>query len=105
MNVSFNTAASGMRTAVTRHAVTAHDVANVNTPGFEERTVEQAETRPRGVRVAGINRRPNLEPARSNTSLVEETKEQILNKNTFGANARVFKAQDEMTQNVIDLLA
>lgn len=104
MNVSMHHAASGLKATQTRHDVTAHDVSNVNTPGFEERRVTQAETAGGGTRVASIDRRPNSRPEQSNTDLTEETKEQIVNKNLYGANGRVFKVQDQMTSELIDLV-
>ncbi|MBD3321558.1 MAG: hypothetical protein GF350_10740 [Chitinivibrionales bacterium] len=100
-----NIAASGsaMKISITRHDITAHDVANINTPGFEERTAHQAEISDEGVRISHISRKANQSPGGSNTSLVEESKEQIQNKNTFSANAKVIKAKDRMIGELMDL--
>ena len=87
MNVSMASSVSGIRVHVTRHDVTAHDVANINTPGFEQRDVSQAETRTPGVRIAGIRPEPNFHADRSNTDLAVETGEQIVNKHAVAANA------------------
>ena len=99
MNIS---PVSGMQAAQTRHDITAHDVANINTDGYEERTAHQTDTATGGTRISHISRRPNQPDAPSNTDLVEETKEQIINKNLFAANAKVLKTQDEMLGQVID---
>jgi flagellar basal-body rod protein FlgC len=96
---------SGIRTAVRRHDVTAHDVANVNTPGFEERRPHQADMLPEGVRIAHISRTPNSDPRLSNTDLATEAGEQIRNKHTTAANARAVRVKDRMVGEIIDLLA
>jgi len=103
--VSFTAPVSGVRTAITRHDITAHDVANINTPGFEERVPHQTDMMPEGTRIAAIARTPNYTPQLSNTDLVEETKEQIVNKGSLSANLKVLKTKDQMLGEVIDLIA
>ena len=94
---------SGMRVAVRRHDITAHDVANVNTGGYEERTAHQAETLPAGARITHITRTPNPDPSRSNTDLAKETGEQIVNRHSFSANVKAARTKDDMLGEVIDL--
>ncbi|MBD3345606.1 MAG: flagellar basal body rod protein [Chitinivibrionales bacterium] len=101
MNVS--SSLSGIQTSITRHDITAHDVANVNTPGFKQRTAHQAETSPRGVRISRITHTPDSSAASSNTSLIEESKEQIQNKNTLSANTSVLKVKDRMIGELLDI--
>jgi flagellar hook protein FlgE len=105
MDLSFNTSISGIRTALTRNEVSANNVANVNTPGFGQSSVYQAETPPGGVRVASIARTPNPDPAISGTDLAKETGEQIQNKNTLSANLKVLKVKDAMLGELIDMIA
>lgn len=102
MNISAPT--SGIQTSITRHDITAHDIANINTPGFEERTPHQVELNPQGVRIGSVTRTPNRSSDTSNTDLVEESKEQIQNKHTLTANTKVLKAKDQMLGEVIDLV-
>ena len=95
---------SGMQAAQTRHDITAHDIANINTDGYEDRTPRQTDLETGGTRIAGVTRRPNTPNAPSNTDLVEETKEQIVNKTMFAANAKVLKTENEMLGQIIDLV-
>jgi len=103
MDMSFNSSISGIKAAIKRQDITAHDVANINTPGFEERIPHQVETKPDGTKISHISRRPNPQKDMSNTSLAEETKEQIQNKRTLQANAKVLKVKDDMLGEIIDL--
>lgn len=103
MAISFSSFISGIKAAITRHDITAHDVANINTPGYEERVPHQAETKPEGTEITHISRTPNPNKETSNTDLAEETKEQIQNKHTLAANTKVIKAKDQMLGEVIDL--
>ncbi len=104
MDISFNSSVSGMKAAIKRHDITAHDVANVNTPGFEERIPHQVETRPDGTEISHVSRRPNPQKDRSNTSLAEESTEQIQNKRSLQANAKALKTKDAMPGEIIDLV-
>jgi flagellar basal-body rod protein FlgC len=105
MDVSFSSSISGIRTAITRQDITAHDVANVNTRGFEQRTALQTDVQPEGVRLSAITRTPNSPGAPSNTDLAEEATEQIVNKGSLSANIQVLKAKDKMVGELLDLLA
>ena len=103
MEASLSSSVSGMRVSITRHDVTAHDVANVNTPGYEERRVNQAAQTPSGVAITSITSTPNSPSAESNTDLVEETKEQIVNKHANSANAKALKVKDRMLGELLDI--
>jgi len=105
MDVSFNTALSGMQTVIKRQEVAANNIANVNTPGFEEYSVGQAEIRPGGVRIASLARAPNPDMDRSNTDLAKQAVAMINNKNELAANARVIKTQDKMLGALLDIIA
>jgi flagellar hook protein FlgE len=105
MDVSFAAPISGMRTSLTRQDVTANNVANVNTPGFEERTVHQADMVPQGVRVSGITRTPNDSVELSNTDLAKQSVDQMVNRDTLTANTKVIKAKDRMIGTLLDMMA
>jgi flagellar hook protein FlgE len=103
--VSFTAPISGAQAAITRHDITAQNVANINTPGFEAYVPHQTDMMPEGTRIASVTRTPNYTPQTSNTDLVEETKEQIVNKGSLSANLKVLKTKDQMLGEVIDLIA
>ena len=101
----FNTSVSGVQAASIRQAVSAHDVANVNTPGFRQYNAYQTDMSPSGTRISHITRTPNPNADISGTDLVEEVKEQKLSKNDFSANLKAIKVQDEMTEDLLDIFA
>ena len=105
METSFNASISGIKTSFTRQDITANDVANINTPGYEQSTPVQSELKTGGTEISSIIKTPNPSKEMSNTDLAEETVEQIRNKNTLSANVKVMKVQDEMLKNTIDLIA
>jgi len=104
MDLSLGASVSGMQASSTRHDITAHDVANINTPGYEEYRPIQTDVKPAGTRIAAITRTPNPDPTVSGTDLATETVEQIQNKNTFTANAQMIKAKDKMLGTLLDLI-
>ncbi len=105
MRISFSPSLSGIKSTITRQDISAHDIANINTKGFEESTAHQTEAKPRGTRISHITKTPNRSGEMSNTDLAKESVEQIRNKQNLKANVRVAKTQDEMLGDVIDLLA
>jgi flagellar hook protein FlgE len=105
MSLSFDPSISALKAAATRHAVSAHDIANVNTPGFRQTNVYQTDMMPSGTRISHLERTPAPSPDLSGTDLTEEVKEQKISKNDFQANLRVVNVRDEMTQDLLDLFA
>jgi flagellar basal body rod protein FlgG len=105
MNISTSAAVSGVQTSLLRQYVAANDIANINTPGYEEATVQQTGRQPAGTGVAAITKRTNDSVTLSNTDPAAEMVELDTNRNTLGANLAVLKAQDKMTGELIDLLA
>jgi flagellar basal body rod protein FlgC len=105
MDITLNTATSGMRAAMTRQDVTAHNIANAVTPGFEQMNAHQTETAPAGTRVSSITRTPNPNPGMSGTDLARQMVDLKINNNDFTANTKVFKMKDKMVGEVIDLIA
>ena len=104
MDISFSSSVSGMKASIKRHNISAHDIANINTSGYEEQVPHQVEKNPDGTEISHISRTPNPDKETSNTSLAVEATEQIQNKKTLSANAKVIKAKDKMLGEVIDLL-
>jgi flagellar hook protein FlgE len=105
MNIALNTATQGMQVPLVRQDVTANNIANVNTPGFEQATPRQTDVAPAGVRISNIVRTPNPNPTVSGTDLAEQMTNMMVDKTTFTANAKVLKIQDKMIGEVIDLIA
>ena len=105
MNISSAASVSGVQTALFRQDISANDMANVNTPGYEQVTPLQTDRVPAGTGISGLVRTPNDSVELSNTDLATEAVEQKTNKATLSANLEVLRAQDRMTGEVIDLLA
>jgi flagellar basal body rod protein FlgG len=105
MNISSNAALSGVQTALYRHDVSANDIANMNTPGYEQVTPQQTETLPAGTGISNLARTPNDSVELSNTDLATEMVEQKTNGASLSANIAVLKAQDKMTGELLDLFA
>ena len=105
MNISGSAALSGSQASLLRQDVSAHDIANINTPGFQQVTPHQVEILPAGTRVSHFARTPNDSVTLSNTDLATEMVEQKVNSTTLSANLATIKAQDKMTGEIIDLLA
>lgn len=105
MRISLNTAISGVKAALTRQEVSANNVANMNTPGFEQKNAIQTDMKPQGTRIAAVTRTPNPDRATSNTDLAKEAVEIRQNKIEVEADARVIKVQDRMIKDTIDLFA
>jgi flagellar hook protein FlgE len=107
MTVSSSLAAlSGLMATNTKHNVTAHNVANINTDEFQAQRANQVENSPtQGTSISDIQR---IEPKNlngSNTDLAKESVNQLENISTYKANVTTIKTQDGMDREVIDLLA
>ena len=105
MDISFGASISGVNAAFTRQAVSANDIANVDTPGYRQVNVVQTDVQPAGTRIAALVRTPNPNPAVSGTDLAEEMKEQKVSTYDEQANLRVIKMKDKMVKETLDLLA
>ena len=103
--VEFGSSISGMRLYETRQAVSAHDISNVNTKGFEESDVIQSDKGSlKGVNVADIRKVPNSNPELSNTDLAKEMPEQMVNITGYKANASAIKTQDQMLGSLMEIV-
>jgi flagellar hook protein FlgE len=104
---ALNTAVSGLHTATIRTDVSAHDVANINTKGFAERSIVQSENQnSSGSHVSQIRKTPNNNPlGTSNTDLATETVERITGSYDFKAQLSTIKTADTMLGELLDLKA
>ena len=108
-------AASGMLNAQRRLEIGAHNVANIDTPGFQAARALSVELPGGGVATRsdtpGAPERvefPSM-PAfpgglpRSNVNLATEQVNSILNREAFRANVNALRAQDEIIGELLDL--
>ncbi|GBU26139.1 hypothetical protein R83H12_02831 [Fibrobacteria bacterium R8-3-H12] len=94
---------SAMQASSLRIDISAHDVANVNTPGFSQSRPVQTSLNP-GTEISAIQKIKPATPEFSATDLAEEAVEQIKSEKDFAANAAVIKTQDKMYGEAIDLV-
>ena len=101
--------ASAIRAVNTRQAVTANNVANLDTPAFQAQRAELVEQPGGGVRVGQIS--PDETPGapgpdgnpRSNVNLAGEATSQITDTNLLRANANAFRAQAQLQDALLRL--
>jgi len=94
---------SALSASSLRMDISAHDVANVNTPGFSQSRPIQTSLNP-GTEISAIQKIKPPTPEFSATDLAEEAVEQIKSEKDFKANAAVIKTQDKMYKEAIDLV-
>ncbi|GAA6142597.1 flagellar basal body protein [Hydrogenophaga sp. 5NK40-0174] len=95
---------SGMQAAQTRLNVTAHNVANVQTEGFQRQRVEQTANAETGGVTARVTQ-PESATGQNVDALVEDMVEQKMAKNTYLANLQTVKTEQEMMGNLLDIQA
>lgn len=83
-----------------RLAVTANNIANMNTEGFRPSTVVQEENKTGGVRVSAIK-----EQGSDEVDLSREAVELIITETSFRANIKVLQADEEMIKTLLDIKA
>lgn len=91
---------SGLQAAQTRLQASAHNVANLQTEGFQRQEVRQQARADGGGVDAGTVRSP-----RAGAALEADVVEQLAAKNAFVASAAVFRAADRMAGTLLDLRA
>jgi flagellar hook protein FlgE len=108
-------ALSGLTAFSTQVAVTAHNVANVNTDGFKKSRTELIAVESGGVRAETqkietvgptILNNTGYGPAQlelSNVDLAEEAVNQIIGQRGFEANIQALKTADEMLGRILDI--
>jgi flagellar hook protein FlgE len=94
-----------MQVSLTQQNVTANNIANVQTRGYSQLNAQQASVQPMGVRVTAITPTVNPNPNVSGTDLAQQMANLASNKGDLAANAKVFKVQNQMLGDVIDLIA
>jgi len=94
---------SAMQASSLRLDISAHDVANINTPGFSQSRPVQSSLKP-GTQISAIQKIAPPSPEFSATDLAEERVEQIKSEKDFAANAAVIKTQDKMLGEVVNLV-
>jgi flagellar basal-body rod protein FlgC len=113
MPLSINSGISALNALGTRQAVTANNVANLDTPKFKRATtvLEEGESGSLSVKVQQVNspgvmiNQPDgsLEEL-SNVDLGKELSDMIPTRHGYEANIKALETQDEMEDSVIDLL-
>lgn len=103
MNSAVSIALSGMNVATARLNVSAHNIANAQTPEFKRQQVLQA-TSPEGGVSATLNASANAEAVPMG-SLAEDLVQQMQAAYEFKANLRVVKTQYDMLGQLLDLRA
>ncbi|HET6248272.1 MAG TPA: flagellar basal body protein [Tepidisphaeraceae bacterium] len=105
----FNIALSGLQAAQTQLNVTANNVANLDTPGYQAQRADLVDLSPAGVAVSGISRDQTPGPVQSDgtqgsnvdlaTEMVNLTRGQLL----YSANAAVLRVGQKMTGALLDM--
>lgn len=90
---------SGLQAAQLRLDASAHNVANLSTPGFRRQVVEQTENPGGGVQ-ASVQR-----ATQEGSALEQEAVEQIAATYAFKANVQVLKTNDRMLGSLLDTKA
>lgn len=98
MNAIFSTSLSGMNAAQAALDTTAHNIANLGTPGFKRQQVEQSELPTGGTSTQVIG------AAAAGESLKTDLVGQLQAKNAFLANLAVFRAGDNMMGALLDVM-
>jgi flagellar hook-associated protein FlgK len=93
-------AASGMQAAQQQLQASAHNVANLQTPGFHRHEVQQ-QARPEGNGVDATTRRAPVAGA----SLESDVVNRLAAKNAFVASVAVFRTADRMAGALLDVRA
>jgi len=83
--------------------ISAHDVANINTPNFSQSRPVQTSLKP-GTEISAIQKIEPASPEFSATDLAEEAVEQIKSEKGLAANASFIKTQDKMLADTVNLV-
>ena len=114
---AISSAVSGLQAYSLKTQATANNVANMNTEGFKRDVVTLSSQAPLGVSASVI--KDNSEGAfvaeptsdgtemveQSNTDLVQEMPDLIMEKNGFSANIKTLQTTDQMMETLINLKA
>ena len=100
MSSALSIAQSGLQAAQLRLNGSAHNIANLNTPGFKRETVQQQAVPPSG----GVQAR-TAQAAQPGVALEAEAVEQVAAAYAFKANVLVLRTADEMAGALLDVRA
>ena len=100
MSSALSIAQSGLQAAQLRLNGSAHNIANLDTPGFKRETLQQQAMPASG----GVPAR-TAQAARPGVALEAEAVEQITASYAFKANALVLRTADDMAGTLLDTLA
>ena len=108
MSSTMSISLSGMQAASAMLNVTANNIANLNTPGFNPSRADLVELSGGGVGVTGTSFENNPQTASSTqTSNVDLPTEMVnlkLSQTLYDANAMVLKTADQMTGTLLNVL-
>jgi flagellar hook protein FlgE len=100
-----NASISGMQTAAKRHNITASNIANLQTEGYQAKRAINGDSPTGGVDIVEIQTsEAPTPPGSSNVDLTTEVTNQIVDKNTYEANATMLKAQNDTLGTLLDIL-
>ncbi len=102
--IDFSSSVSGVQAASFRMNRVGHDLANVNTQGFEQGQVHQVESSTQGTQISHVSKVPNQSQQFSNTNIAEEMGEMIVQETSYASNLKHVKSQDRMLGELLDLV-
>ncbi|MCP4116793.1 MAG: hypothetical protein GY737_15545 [Desulfobacteraceae bacterium] len=117
MGLSVNSSASALKALGTKMAVSANNVANVNSDDFKKSRalvtegdnggvkVDISKVATEGPLVTETFNNEKVQRELSNTDIAEEFTQQIFTQYGFEANTKTIRTQDEMLGTVIDIIA
>ncbi len=101
-----STGLSGMAVSAQSVAVSARNVANLNTPGYQAEVLRQADVEPGGVRATGIQESQEpANPGGSNVDLATEAVNLDTAGLTYQANLKFMQVQQNLVGAALDMKA
>jgi flagellar basal body rod protein FlgG len=98
MNVTSSISLSGMNAAQTRLQASAHNIANLETPGFSRQEVSQST-------IAGGGTSVSVSNSAGSANLETDMVQQLQAKNSFLANLSVFKTHNAVLGTLLNISA
>src|SRR5690242_8609509 len=98
MNDVTSVAVSALAAYGKKQAVTANNVANINTPDYRASTVVMKEDKAGGVS-------PTVSQGQDTVDISKEAVDMITTGHAFKANLKVLQAKDEMTRELLNIKA
>jgi len=101
---SISSSLSAIKADILRNDVSAHNTANINTPGFASTSVVQT-SRNYGTEISAMRKTEPTSRDLSATDFAEEVAEQIKAKSDLALNAKVIKTQNKMLGELLNITA